>query len=64
MDLLLALGIPLILLLGFTLYLSSDNKELREKLFQFEMSGRSAQIWTFGVLLLSTLSVIVYFFKK
>ena len=64
MDLLLALGIPLILLLGFTLYLSSDNKELREKLFQFEMSGRSAQIWTFGVLLLSTLSMIVYFFKK
>ena len=64
MDLLLALGIPLILLLGFTLYLSNDNKELREKLFQFEMSGRSAQIWTFGVILLSTLSMIVYFLKK
>tara|TARA_B100001093_G_C26606540_1_gene918299 strand:- start:330 stop:524 length:195 start_codon:yes stop_codon:yes gene_type:complete len=64
MDLLLALGIPLIILLGFTLYLSNGNNGLKEKLFQFEMSGRSAQIWTFGVILLSTLSMIVYFSKK
>jgi hypothetical protein len=44
MDLLLTLGVSLILLLGFILYLSNGNKELREKLFQFEMSGRSAQV--------------------
>ena len=64
MDLLLTLGVSLILLLGFILYLSNGNKELREKLFQFEMSGRSAQIWTFSVIALSSLSLIVYFSKK
>ena len=64
MDLLLALGIPLVILLGFTLYLSNGDKDLREKLFQFEISGRSAQIWTFGVIALSSLSLIVYFSKK
>ena len=61
MDLLLTLGVPLILLLGFMLCLSNSNRELMQKL---EMSGRSAQIWTFGVILLSTLSMIVYFSKK
>ena len=64
MDLLLALVIPLVILLGFTLYLSNGDKDLREKLFQFEISGRSAQIWTFGVIALSSLSLIVYFSKK
>ena len=64
MDLLLALGIPLVILLGFTLYLSNGDKDRREKLFQFEMCGRSAQIWTFGVIALSSLSLIVYFSKK
>jgi hypothetical protein len=53
MDLLLTLGVPLILLLGFMLCLFNGSKELMQNLFQFEMSGRSAQIRTFGVVLLS-----------
>ncbi len=61
MDLLLTLGVPLILLLGFMLCLSNSNRELMQKL---EMSGRSAQIRAFGVVLLSIFSMIVYSSKK
>ena len=64
MELFLALGVPALLLVVGTLLLSNGSKELRENLFRFEMSGRSAQIWTFGVLFMSTVSIIVYFFKK
>ena len=64
MELLLALGIPALLLMVGTLLLCNGSKELRENLFCFEMSGRSSQIWTFGILFMSTASVIIYFFKK
>ncbi len=64
MDLLLAIGIPALLLIVGTLLLSNGSKELRESLFRFEMSGTSSQIWTFGILFISTASVIIYFFNK
>ena len=64
MDLLLAVGIPAVLLIAGTLLLSNGNKELRDRLFRFEMSGTSSQIWTFGILFMSTASVIIYFFNK
>ena len=64
MDLLLAIGIPALLLIVGTLLLSNGSKELRESLFRFEMSGTSSQIWTFGSLFMSTASVIIYFFNK
>ncbi len=64
MDLLLAVGIPAVLLIVGTILLSNGNKELRDKLFRFEMSGTSSQIWTFGILFMSVASVIIYFFKK
>ena len=64
MDLLLAIGIPALLLIVGTLLLSNGSKELRESLFRFEMSGTSSQIWTFGILFKSTASVIIYFFNK
>jgi|MDSW01.3.fsa_nt_gb hypothetical protein len=64
MDLLLAIGIPALLLIVGTLLLSNGSKELRESLFRFEMSGTSSQIWTFGILFMSTASVIIYFFNK
>ena len=64
MELLFVLGIPAFLLVVLTLLVSNGSKELREKLFHLEMSGRPAQIWTFGVLFMSTVSIIIYFFKK
>ena len=64
MELLIALGIPALLLIVATLILANGNPGLRERLFHFEMSGRSSQIWTFGVLLMSTISIIVFFFKR
>ena len=64
MDLLLAIGIPALLLIVGTLLLSNGSKELRESLFRFEMSGTSSQIWTFGILFISTASVVIYFFNK
>ena len=64
MDLLLAIGVPALLLIVGTLLLSNGSKEFREKLFRFEMSGTSSQIWTFGILFMSVASAIIYFFKK
>ena len=64
MDLLLAIGIPALLLIVGTIILSNGSKKLRESLFRFEMSGTSSQIWTFGILFMSTASVIIYFFNK
>ena len=64
MELLLALGIPAVLLIAATLLLANGNRETREKLFRFKMSGKSAQAWTFGIILISTLSLIVYFSKN
>ena len=64
MDLLLALGLPILLLVVATFILTNGKNELREKLFNFEMGGQSAQIWNFGILAIATTSIIIYFSKR
>ena len=64
MELLLVLLIPSVLLIGATLWLSQDQSDLKQKLFSFELSGRSSQIWKFGVILIATVSIIVFFSKR
>lgn len=60
MELLLVLLIPSVLLIGATLWLSQDQSDLKQKLFSFELSGRSSQIWNFGVILIATVSIIAF----
>lgn len=64
MDLLLALGLPILLLVVATFILTNGKNELREKLFNFEMGGQSAQIWNFGILAIAATSIIIYFSKR
>lgn len=64
MDLLLALGLPILLLVVVTFILATGKNGLREKLFNFEMGGQSAQIWNFGVLAIAVTSIIIYFSKR
>lgn len=64
MEVVLVLVIPVILLVGAALLLSRDQSHLKQTLFSFELSGRSAQIWNFGVILIVTVSIIAFFFKR
>ncbi len=65
MDLLLAIGLPILALVAATLILANkDKKQLREKLFNFEMSGKSSQIWHLTILAMATISIIIYFSKR
>ena len=65
MDLLLALVLPILALVAATLILANKNKkQLREKLFDFEMSGKSSQIWNFTILSMATISIVIYFSKR
>ena len=64
MELLLVLAIPAILLVGTTVLLSRNQGQLRQKLFSFELSGRSSQVWNFGVIVIVIVSIIAFFFKR
>ena len=64
MEFLLVFAIPAILLLVAIVLLSRNQGQLRQKLFSFELSGRSSQVWNFGVIVIVTVSMIAFFFKR
>lgn len=64
MNLLLSLLIPVVLLVGATFLLSKGQGRLRGKLFSFEVSGRSAQIWNLGIIAMVVISVVLYFLRR
>lgn len=60
MELLIALGLPLVLLICLTLlFMSEGIPDWIQNL-----SGNSTTIWNFGIILMSTISVIIYLAKR
>ena len=60
MELFLALGLPIILLIGLTLFFISDGIPLWiQKLIR-----NSSTVWNFGIVLMSTITIIIYIAKR
>ena len=60
MELLFALGFPIILLIGLTvLFMSEGIPDWIQNL-----SRKSSTIWNFGIVLMSTIIIIIYLSKR
>ena len=59
-ELFLALGLPIFLLIGLTLFFMSDGIPNWVKQF----SWNSSTIWNFGIVAMGTMTVIMYLAKK
>ena len=60
MELFLALGLPIVLLLGLTFLFMSDGIPVWVQ----NLSQNSYTIWNFGIVALSTMTVIIYLVKR
>ena len=60
MELFIALGLPTVLLIGLTLLFMSDGvPNLVQKL-----NRNSSTIWNFGIVAMSTMTIIIYLAKR
>ena len=60
MELFIALGLPTVLLIGLTLLFMTDGvPNLVQKL-----NRNSSTIWNFGIVAMSTMTVIIYLAKR
>ena len=60
MELLIALGLPVLLLVGFTLlFMQEGIPAWIQNLTRYDST-----IWNFGIVFMSTISVIIYFAKR
>ena len=60
MELFIALGLPVLLLVGFTLlFLKEGIPDWVQILTRYDST-----IWNFGIVFMSTISVIIYFAKR
>ena len=60
MELFLALGLPIILLLGLTFLFMSEGIPIWIQ----NINSKSTTIWNFGIVLISTIIVIIYLSKR
>ena len=60
MELFFALGLPIILLLGLTFLFMSEGIPIWIQ----NLSSKSSTIWNFGIVLISTIIVIIYLSKR
>ena len=60
MELFIALGLPIVLLIGLTFLFMSDGIPVWIQ----NLSGNSSTIWNFGIVAISTMSVIIYLAKR
>tara|TARA_Y100000589_G_scaffold273505_1_gene266961 strand:- start:1006 stop:1188 length:183 start_codon:yes stop_codon:yes gene_type:complete len=60
MELFIALGLPIILLVFLTILFINDGIPTWIE----ELTRNSTSIWNFGIVFMSTISVIIYFAKK
>ncbi len=60
MELFMALGLPIVLLVGFTLLFMADGIPSWIQ----NLTRNSTNIWNFGIVAMSTMTVIIYLAKK
>ena len=60
MELFIALGLPIVLLIGLTLFFISDGIPIWIQ----NLNRNSSTIWNFGVVAISTVTVIIYLAKR
>ena len=60
MELFIALGLPIILLVGLTLLFMSDG--IPSWVLQF--NKKSSNLWNFGIVAMGTMTVIIYLAKR
>ena len=60
MELLIALGLPLVLLIGLTFLFISDDIPVWIQ----NLSINSSTIWNFGIVAMTTMTVIIYLAKR
>ncbi len=60
MELFIALGLPIVLLVGLTLFFMSDGIPS----WVHELNRNSSTLWNFGVVAMGTMTVIIYLAKR
>ena len=60
MELFIALGLPIVLLIGLTLLFISDGIPVWVQ----NLNRNSSTIWNFGIVAMSTMTVIIYLAKR
>ena len=60
MELFIALGLPIVLLIGLTFLFTSDGIPVWVQ----NLNRNSATIWNFGIVAMSTMTVIIYLAKR
>ena len=60
MELFIALGLPIVLLVGLTLFFMSDG--IPSWVQQFNRN--SSTLWNFGIVAMGTMTVIIYLAKR
>ena len=60
MELIFALGFPIILLIGLTFFFMSEGIPAWIQ----NLSGKSSTIWNFGIVLMSAIIIIIYLSKR
>ena len=60
MELFLALGLPIVLLVGLTLFFMSDGIPS----WVHELNMNSSTLWNFGIVAMGTMTVIIYLAKR
>ena len=60
MELFIALGLPIVLLVGLTLLLMLDDMPSWVEQF----SRNSSTLWNFGIVAMATMTVIIYLAKR
>ena len=60
MELFITLGLPIVLLVGFTLLFMADGIPSWIQ----NLTRNSTNIWNFGIVAMSTMTVIIYLAKK
>ena len=60
MELFIGLGLPIILLIGLTLFFMSDGIPSWVYIF----NRNSSTLWNFGIVAMSTMTVIIYLAKR
>ena len=60
MELFIALGLPIVLLIGLTFILMSDGIPVWVQ----NLNENSSTIWNFGIVAMSTMTVIIYLSRR
>ena len=60
MELFLSLALPIVLLVGFTIFFMKDGVPT----WMHILNRNSSNIWNFGVITISTITVIIYLAKR